>query len=167
MARKRRYNKNFLAVRVQASLTLSTLASGAVLSGTLMGNAGQDLYLISADLHFNKNDGTAGEGPIAVGVAHGDYTTTEIDQWFESTAGVGTDMISREQSKRAIREAGSLPGSFVNETLNDGKTVRLKLGFDIADNINLDFWARNGDPDNPLTTGADIVVSGKVYCLLK
>lgn len=168
MARKRRrYNPNFVAVRVQSTLALGALASGSVASATLMGNAGQDLYLLSADLIFTHSDGLATEGPINVGVCHGDYSTTEIDEWYVSTAGVGTDMIMREHSRRKVREAGQFPGIAGNETLNDGKPIRVKLRFDIADNINLDVWARNSDATAPLSSGGEIVVSGTVYCLLK
>lgn len=167
MARKRRnLSKNFLAVRVNSAVSMGTLAAATFQSVTLMPNTNQDLWLISADLRWSLGDNAAGEGPIEVGISHGDYNVTEIKEWYESTAGIGSDMISRERSKRRCRESGMFSGNGTAEVLNDGKAVRTKLGFDIADGINLDFWVRNGDT-GALAGTADVTVNGKVYCILK
>ncbi len=160
---KHKSRRGFLPVRVAAVVSLGALATTGISENVLLTNSDQELYLVSGDLIVSMRDHTPDQGPITVGVAHGDYSATEIDEWFESNAAVTKDMIAREKSRRKCRAIGAFPGTEATEVLNDGKPIRVKLGFAISEGSNLNLWGRNDD-DGTLTSGTDIVITGTVFC---
>lgn len=160
---KKRGNKNFRAIRVSALVSLGTLADNTHVKATLLDNTDQEMYVVSADLMWTVRDHTGAEGPLIVGLSHGDYTVGEIKEWYESSGSATTaDMIALEQSRRRCRDAGMFSGALSDENLNDGKPIRTTCKFSIAEGAKLDFWVRN-DSGAALTTGAEVICSGKVY----
>ncbi len=152
-----------VVLRVNKQITLSTLASAAVLDAQLFGGSfTRDFYAISADLMWSIRDATTGEGPLEVGINHGDYTGAEIAQAIVADTFDPGDKIAMEQANRLVRSSGMFPGSATNTTLNDGKYIRTKIKFVVRDGKSLDFWCMN-HAAAALTTGAVIEVSGKVY----
>lgn len=80
---RRRSNRNFVAIPFTAAVALGTLGSGGVISGDLLGSAlGEDLYILSIDGQWAVRSITAGEGPLQVGFAHDDLSTTEIGEYL-------------------------------------------------------------------------------------
>ncbi len=162
----RRYNANFRAIRVAVSLNLSTLASATHLKATMI-TTDNEMFIISTDLLWSVKGLTAGEGPLQVGIAHGDYSVTEIKEWFESSGSATTgNMIAQEQSKRRCRGSGVFNGLNTEETLNDGKPIRTKARFSIPDAGTVDMWVRN-DSGATLTTGASVQCVGEIFVQLK
>ncbi len=80
---RRRRSRNFVAIPVNSSITLATLASAGVLSAALIPSLGEDFFFLSAQLQWTIRSLTAGEGPISVGLSHGDYTDTEVKEHLD------------------------------------------------------------------------------------
>ncbi len=101
---------------------------------------------------------TAGDGPLEVGVAHGDYTLAEIEEYIENTGSWNeSDKVqSREVARRLIRSVGIVSAD--EPRLNDGKPVRTKLNWLLNEGQTLDLWVYNYGA--ALTTGAVLNVNG-------
>ncbi len=161
--RKSKGRRQSLAViNVSESLALLTLADDAVL-GVDTDPFGREFYAISADLYWGVRNHTAGEGPIIVGIAHNDYTDVEVAENLNLTGMEDPgDQIAKEQGRRLVRRAGQFAGQTTDEVLNDGKPMRVRIGFVITDGFSLAFWAQNKNGGS-LTTGAVLEISGKIY----
>ncbi len=107
---------------------------------------------------------TAGDGPIEVGVAHSDYTSTEIEEALE--AGGAWDegnLVAQEQAKRRVRRIGVLTGE--ETALNEGQPIKVRLNWLIATGDTLQFWMRNRGIQ--LTTGMEVAFSGVLHTVLR
>lgn len=148
---------------MKSELALGALASDDLIAGNLSGTAIDAMYLISADLVVSLREHTVGEGGIVVGVAHGDYTDAEIEEWLEATSSFSkADMVAQEQGRRKCRTIGVFGGNNTWDTLNDGKPIRVPLRFSISDGQTLKMWAYNEDTD-ALTTGTILEISGRIF----
>lgn len=159
---RKRNRAGFRALRFQESLVLGALGNDLVISGDLLGNVTDKLYLISLDLVCALKNLTAGQGPIAVGIAHGDYSVTEILEWFQSTGMLGGDQISIERSRRKIRDIGIFNGLSSEESLNHGNKFRVRAKFVVEGAESVNLWALNLS-DATLTTGAIVDAYGKAF----
>ena len=149
-------------INVDEAIGLLTLADNAVL-GVDSDPFGREFYAISCDLYWSLFNHTAGEGPIIVGLAHNDYTDTEVaENLNQSGMEDPGDKIAQEAGRRLVRRAGQFSGVSTDEVLNDGKAKRTRLGFVITDGFSLAFWAQNKS-NSSLTTGAVVNVNGKIY----
>ncbi len=89
----------------------------------------------------------AADGPIVVGVAHSDYTDTEIQEFI--TASTGWDegnKVAQEQMSRKIRRIGTFqnpPELTVPAVLNDGKPIKTKLNWILLQGQTLQLWCFN------------------------
>lgn len=168
MARKRTHkgSRNFVAIPVNTTITLGTLASGVVLAADLFqGNLTEDLYCMSADLQWSIRDLTAGDEPIAVGLAHSDYTVTEIKENIDGGLLGPGNKIEQEQARRLVRKAGVFMSPDPTSTggdLNDGKPKRSKVKWMIDSGKTLNIWAQNLS-GAALQTGSVVRVIGTVY----
>ncbi len=160
---RRRWNPNNFVNRAVSSLALSTLAASDLISGALTNVSDNEYRAISLKMTWAIRGLTAGEGPITVGVAHGDYTAAEIEEWFESTTTMTrADQIGRERGNRKCRQIGTFPGLSSNESLNDGKPLHTRLNWAIPDGIALNMWAFNSG-SGTLTTGAVVTPTGQLF----
>ncbi len=164
MARKtsKRRRGGVKAIRVDATTTLGALASGVFITGILIPTVEQEHFAISMDISVTMGDHTVAQGPLAVGVAHGDYTVAEISEWFNSTGVMAGDQIALERSRRKIRDICALDGEATTEKAFDGSVKRIPLRFKVEDGESVNIWAMNQD-DDPLTTGTFIRVYGKYF----
>ncbi len=160
----RRRRGRIIARKFEKNLTLATLAGDTVLKGDIFDDAlNSDEYFISADVYMMKTGGTAGEGPLQVGVAHNDYTVGEILEGLINDAGANSnDLIPIEQGKRRIRTWGFFPGLVAGEVLNNGIKSRQKIQFPIGDTGNLAMFVMNNSGAQ-LTTGTKVRVWGTAY----
>ncbi len=156
-AKRRRFNLR--PVRVSPSLALVTLASGIVLSSNLWPAADQAYVVTSFTGSYSLRGHTAGEGPLHIGLSHGDYTVTEIKEAIESTSISAGSMIEREQSRRLVRIVGTFNGLNTEEVLNDGKPMKTKLNWFIPIGKELKWFVYN-DSGATLTTGAVADITG-------
>ncbi len=162
-SRKRRYNPNFVGIRVNNSVALSTLADGAVLKLTLM-QVTQEFYAITGHLSYSIRDLAAGEGPLLIGLAHGDYTVTEIKEAIEADQTSQGTKIEQEQTRRKVRDVGFVGGAASAEDalFDHGRIQKTKMGFHLEDGQNAVAWVQNLTGAT-LTTGAFLEVTGKIY----
>ncbi len=105
---------------------------------------------------------TAGDGPITVGYAFGDYTITEIKEALESASSINAgNKIAQEQANRWVRVVGTLGGTG-NSTLNDGQPVTTKLNWAVQIGSAINVFAYN-ESAGAQTTGAVLDVVGDLW----
>ncbi len=162
MAQKRRRRGGIRPAQIAESLPLLTLASLDVLGETLNGsNVDKPTRVMSVDCLFAINGMTAGEGPVDIGLAHGDYTDTEIEECLEATGSwASDDKVARERGNRLVRRVGQLDAE--HDELNDGKPVRVRLNWALVTGQTLRYWARNVG-SGTLTTGAILTFNGTAW----
>ncbi len=148
--------------RVSTFLALGALTSTSVTKGELTAAMVNEARVTSIVGSWGIRDQTAGEGPIVFGVAHPDYSATEISEWLSvSQAGPGK-LIEREKGNRLIREIGQFSGRSTEEVLNDGRPVKTKLNWLIDDtDTALSVWAYNLS-GGTLTTGSAVTCNGHI-----
>ncbi len=149
------------AIPVSGIITLSTLASNTVIKTDLMTLA-EDYYWLSVDLEWSIRDQTPGEGPIEVGIAHSDYTVTEIlENLAVNLTGPG-NKVGQEQQRRLIRRSGTFPGTVESEVLRDGTAIRTRAKFMLDGGEGPAFWALNRS-GAALSGGAIVRFSGTMF----
>ncbi len=163
---KHKGKKGFVAIPIEGTLALSTLGDGAVLTSNVhTGEFTEDFYCISADIQVSVRALTAGEGmPSSWGVAHGDYSTTEIQEHLAVALLGPANKIEQERSRRLVRNVNSFESDPIDTTLirsTDGEQ-RVKVRFMIQDGNHLSIWIKNRS-GSALTTGAQLEWSGKLY----
>ncbi len=143
-------------------MVLLTPATGTVVKGDFAQVVDDKMWLLSADLVWALQGLTADEGPISVGLAHGDYSATEIEEFIEASASWDAgDKVAQEQRKRKIRVVGIFSGNETEEVLNNGMPIKTKLGFAIEEGETLATWAYN-QSGATLTTGAALRLNGGI-----
>ncbi len=161
--RRRRWNPNNQVVQIREDLQLGALLGSTLIAGALASNSDEEYQAISYKGTYALTDLTAGEGPITVGIAHGDYSAAEIEEWYESqTAMTRASLVINEHSRRMCRIVGTFAGNLPNEVLNDGKPIRTKLNWHIPSGSTLDLWAYNAG-DGTLTTSAEVNTRGGLF----
>jgi len=160
---KRSRKKNFVAIPFNTAITVGAPVADAVVAVDALGNdLGEDLYLISLDAAWSIRDHTVAEGPLQVGVAHGDLSVTEIAEAINAEMTDPDDIIQKERSRRPVRKAGAFAGLSSEEVLENGAMVRTKCKFSIGDGHNLSLWVINSSGAT-LTTGTLINIIGTLY----
>ncbi len=159
---RKRSNKNFVAIPFTQTLSLGTLADNTVAINTLLSNLVEDLFVISVDAYWSLRGMTANEGPLEVGLAHGDYTVTEIKECIESDNSDPDDLIDVERSRRKVRRSGMFQVIAPTEVLAQGEKIRTRMKFTIGDGKSLISWISNRT-GSALTTGGSLVVSGTIF----
>ncbi len=168
--RKQSRSKNFVAIPFDGNLTLSTLGSGVVLSDNLLsGNLTEDLFGISVDIMAEVVGLAAGEGdPSIIGVSHGDYTDTEIQEALDVVMLGPGNKIEQERARRLVRKVGFLTADGVSQAAmtligsGGSRLIRTRLRFVVQSGKNLDIFIQNISGAN-LTTGASLRYSGTLY----
>ncbi len=141
-------------------MSLGALAADTALLGELTSgaaNLGENYWCISIDLTVALRGAAQGEGPIALYLAHSDYTVAEVEEHIEgSTQYSPKDMVGREIARRKIRHFGVFDMDTVRQSLNDGLPIRVKIGWMCPEGQNgVNLVAYNTDT-SALTTGAII-----------
>lgn len=160
---RRRRGKKLLKGETTTNLVLSTLADVTALAQNMGDTVKGRTFALSAELTWAIRSLTVGEGPIAVGLAHSDYTSAEIEEYIENAGGWDEgDLVSQEISKRKIRHVGTFSGEAAEEVLNDGEPIKTTLKFILNDATTLKVWAYNRS-GAALTTGAIVNTIGHVW----
>ncbi len=125
----------FQQLRTATSHAVGALAADDVSAGQLGPTLQEDYFITSIDLAWSLI-GVAGEGPLEFGVAHPDYSASEIEECLEVSVGAPNNMIERETARRLVRVIGVFDGDEVPEKINDGRPIKTKLN-----------WRVDGDAD--------------------
>lgn len=167
----RRSNKNFVAIPFQNTVALGTLGDGSVITLSLFGaDLLEDLFIISTDMSASVKGLTTTEGvPSDCGIAHNDYTATEIKENLDvQFLGPGSK-IEQERSRRLVRKVGVL-NSFDTSAKTESsmigregsRIVRSKMKFVTQSGHGPNAWIQNRS-GAALQTGATLSISGTVY----
>ncbi len=166
---KRKKFRRYMRGAVNEELSLTTLAA-RTLTATSFDYIVQERTFISsivARWALNKFTAAAGDGPILVGVAHGDYSTTEIEEWIENTGSwdEGNLISSKEIGRRLCKKVGIFrmdpgdagTGSYV---LENGIEIHTKLNWVLNQGKTLLVWAYNLGDSAIATTVPVVKVEG-------
>ncbi len=166
MAGRRRYRR-YLRGNIDFTMALGTLGNKTAISATVADTVIEKAWCSSVKCSYSMSGYTAvqADGPLLVGVAHGDYTSTEIEEWIESVdSWEETDQIGQEIGRRKIRRIGQFdipPNTAPEDTivLNDGKMISTKTKYVFSTGQTVRFWVYN-QGTGALTTGAILSVQG-------
>ncbi len=168
---RRRSMGRYLRGNVNEELALSTLAGRTLVATTFDSTVNERTFVSSIVARWAMNNFTAAllDGPIMVGVAHGDYTDAEIEEWIETTGSwnEGDLVATREVGRRLVKQIGVFAtnpadtgtGSTV---LNDGKAIKSKLGWILNQGVTLKIWAYNLGTSALATTSPVVKAEGHV-----
>ncbi len=161
MARKPKRRFNLRKVRATGELALATLASDTAIAVGLTGASVNPYRLQSINATWGVRALTAGEGPVTIGIAHSDYSVTEIKECLEATSSIDLgNKVEQERSNRLVRVIGTVLAQ--EPMLNDGKPIRTKLNWLISVGFEADMFAYN-EFTGALTTGAVVHMSGDLW----
>ncbi len=170
MARKGRGRgryRRYLRGEVNQTMTLTTLAGRTIAVEVEDETVEESTWLSSVKLTWALSELTPGtdDGPVAVGIAHSDYSSTEIEEWIENTGSwkEGDLVQSREVGKRLIRQVGIFAEpatALAPVTLNDGKPIRTKCGWLLTSGDTIQFWAYNLGTSAFATTAPLVAILG-------
>ncbi len=160
-SRKRRFNPANQVLPVEDESVLGTLANVTVLRSGLT-NLSDDFWFQAADLSFTMDDHTGGEGPLVVGIAHGDLSVVEIKECLEAKPTNRGDIVTREQARRPVRVLGQFDGGAASEKLYDGQLRRYPVKMYVAEGVELNMFTFNRS-GGALTTGTRIITEGYLY----
>ncbi len=153
---------------VDEDLTIGTLA-GKTLVSSGFDEAVEERTLISSIVAvYSVSDWTpiAANGPLVVGIAHGDYSDAEIEEWIETTGSWDEgDLVQQEVASRKIRRVGVLVDAnsdTLSSVLNDGRAVKTKLNWILNQGITLKLWAYNMGTAAFATTDPRVRAQGHV-----
>ncbi len=156
---KRRFNLR--GVQCSPQPVLGALATITAISSAVFGAADGAYRAMSLTGTWSLEAHTAGEGPIVVGFAHGDYSVTQIKECIESGSSISIgDKLSNEHADRLVRRVGTFSGLSTEETLNDGRPIKTRLNWAIPIGKTLNIFAYN-DSAGTLTTGTILKFNGK------
>ncbi len=163
---KRRKFRKYLRGAVVINNALSTLAANTALSVNNADVLQEKAWLSSVVLRWSMDNFTltANAGPILVGVAHSDYTTAEIEEWIENLASWESgDQIGQEVGRRKIRQVGIIrqpTGVGAAMTLNDGKPIKTKCGWQLVTGQTVKAWSFNMGTAALNTTSPNVSTEG-------
>ncbi len=177
--RRRRSMSGYRKGKVNEQLSLGTLAATTLISAAFGEVLLESARITSIVSTYALKDITiaAGDGPITVGVAHGDYTSAEVEEVLENTGSwAAGNLVAKEIANRKVRVIGTfdfsganaadIPGSAV---LNEGRPIKTKLNWFLRTGQTLQLWAYNEgdsalagtDPTLHMIGHANIFDSGK------
>ncbi len=165
MARRRRRSRRtrgFVTLPFSTTIAMSTANSGIVVLQNAIASLGESFYAISADIAVASRGHTQGEGPLQVGMSHGDLTVTEIKEAIESDLSDPNDIIQKERSRRPVRTVGYLRQDVDPALIGDGQLQRLKMKMKLGDGNAINVWASNRSGAQ-LTTGTIVHIDGLIY----
>lgn len=163
--RTRKFRK-YLRGGIDETKALGVLAAGDLLKEDVADAVSEKAWCSSVNLSWSLANftPTAKAGPILVGIAHSDYTDAEIEAWIENLFSWNQgDQVQQEVASRKIRRVGILipagTGLLLSSTLNDGRPLRTKAGWQLVTGQTIALWYYNmGSVD--LVTGAEVETIG-------
>ena len=157
----------YLKGNLQIQLALGSLAAADLVKQDAGDTLTEKHWLSSVKQSYTLSNFTpvVNDGPVGVGIAHSDYSDTEIEEWYEQSQSWSTaDLIAQERGKRKIRfvgyfEVAASADPSENMVLNDGKPIHTKCGWMLDSGQTISLWAFN-EGSSSLTTGAVVNTKG-------
>ncbi len=165
--RKRSFRR-YLRGAVEVLGDLSALGAGVVVEFAMVGggSVNERTFVSSIKCSWVLSNLTEqfSDGPIVVGVAHSDYSVSEIEAWLENAGSWDEgNLVQQEIAKRKIRRVGvfETPAQALGMvSLNDGRQITTKCGWILNQGQTLHFWAWNSGSSALATTAPELAVSG-------
>ncbi len=152
---KARKGKRKMYLQTIISTSIASLAAGDVVKTDHGAVVVDRVYALWAKGVWSLNNNGASDGPVMVGLVHGDYTAAEIEEALEAAGSWDrSDKIAVEQARRKVRRSGTFAGLDTAEKLANGVEIYQKLGCIIEDGETLSMWARNTDPATRAASGS-------------
>ncbi len=141
---------------------LGTLASNTLIGSLFDEVVNERSFLLSLNAIWSIEDLVAGDGPVLVGVAHGDYTDAEVEEVIENANSWNRgDLVQQEVARRKVRQVGTFMGGG-ESVLNEGRMIKTPLKFIVNQGQTLRLWAYNASSAT-LNTGAIVTLAGHVW----
>ncbi len=158
----------YLRGAVDAKLDIGTLAAKTLVSVAIPGVVQERTLISSVVAAYGISDWTlaVGDGPLMVGVSHGDYSDAEIESYLEATGNWDEgNKVAQESARRKIRRVGMItapPDANVGSqnVLNDGKPIKTKLNWILNQGIGIRLWAYNMGDSAFASTDPDLFANG-------
>ncbi len=158
----------YIRGRVHEDIGLTTLAAATLVGVPFDSTVNERTYVSSLVGIWTLTQLTPATdvGPIMVGVAHGDYTDAEVEAFVELAGSWNEgNLTAQEIGQRRIRVVGIFkqPASATQAmTLNEGRSIRTKLGWILLQGQTLRLWAYNLGTQPVATTVPDLDLEGHV-----
>ncbi len=158
-----KYTSKYVSIPVNAQLSIGALANQVVILGGILGALAENFFAINAKLSWSWRAHTAGEGPVQVGLSHGDLTAAEVEAYLELSWTDPNDKIAAEVATRGkyIVPVGVFDGLTTEEKLFDGRVKKSRIKW-VTKAEDLSMYAHCQDV-NGLTTGTTLEVTGKIF----
>lgn len=168
--RGRRKMGRYIRGNVDETMDLGTLAARTLQAEAFDEAVNERTFISSLVASWSLGDMTDADdvGPIMVGVAHGDYSAAEIEEFIENTGSWDEgDLVQQEVGQRKIRVVGifeTAPAASVVavRTLNEGRPIKTKLGWILLQAQTIDVWAYNLGSAALSTTAPNLHLQGHV-----
>ncbi len=163
--RRRKYRR-YLRGNIDLDMLLGTLGAEALISQELSDTLVEQAWLTSvrisvAMINFTRQ---SNDGPILVGCAHSDYTSSEIESWVENLSSWDSgDLLAQEIGRRKIRQIGTIPtpeSVADSGELWDGATRTIRCGWMLNTAETIRFWAYNQGSSALAATDPTVHFSG-------
>lgn len=166
--RRRKKFRRYIRGNIDENLSLGTLAAGTLVGVAFDETVNERTFVSSVVCSWSLSNWTAGDddGPIVVGLAHGDYSDAEIEAYIENTGSwnEGDLVQSREVGRRLIKRVGQFMVTDIQaetiHTLNNGMPVKTKLNWVLNQGATLKYWAYNQGASALATTDPDVRIQG-------
>ncbi len=164
--RGRRSMSTYIKGPIDLKIDGGTLAAGtAILGATQTVTETTLITSVVATYGFSGFTGGDNIGPVSVGVAHSDYTLSEVEAFLEQTSGWQQgNLVSREIAARKIRRIGMfvVEAASAGEAavLNDGRPIKTKLNWLVMTGQGLNFYIYNHGTAAFATTDPQMEVDG-------
>ncbi len=161
----------YLKGNINEVLSLGTLAANTVIGGNFDETAEERTLVSSIVATYSLDLITLGQGPIAFGVAHSDYSDGEIQAVFDATQSWQPgSKVEQEVAKRLVRQVGvfvSEGGAGADAHFNDGRPKKTKLNWMLQSGDTLKLWAFNTSASALSTTAPVVRMDGHANLWLK
>ncbi len=168
-ARRKRKFRKYLRGSIEQDNALSTLAANTLIAFDNADVVTEKAWLSSVVARWSLSSFTpiANAGPILVGIAHSDYTDSEIEDWLESQTSwkQGNLVRTREVGRRLIKIVGVFDTQGASDAiawmaLRDGEPIKTKCGWQLVTGQTVKFWAYNKGTAALSSTNPIVGVSG-------
>jgi len=151
-------NSRFMKASHDTTITVGAAISEAVVQQDNLVTLDQDVYVSTLHVLIAIEDLTATEGPIEIGVAQSELTTTEIAEALDASPTSEYDIPASEHAKRFVRSVGFFDGLNTHEKMNEGRPLKIRINRRFPAGQELPkIWLRNKSGAT-LTTGATVVL---------
>lgn len=161
----KKLNSNTRYPLINERIDPGALANNAVAGVAIGDNGGENYILEWVKLSVSGGDFAADEGPFEVGIAHGAYSDTEIQEWMDlsETLKFGrADIQQLEIQNRRIRLLGTFGAGdgVTDQHVNGGRPVFQRLNWYVDESLGFKLFVANGF-GSTITGGGRVEYTGK------